>query len=54
MIHWIVEDAQVKLVDYVDIMFDQPVSADCVDLADESDQFYWRHFCWNGEKDSIL
>ena len=54
MIHWIVEDAQVKLVDYVDIMFDQPVSADCVDQADESDQFDWRHFCWNGEKDSIL
>ena len=54
MIHWIVEDAQVKLVDNVDIMFDQPVSPDCVDQADESDQFYCRHFCWNGEKDSIL
>ena len=34
-----IEDAQVKLVDNVDIMFDQPVSPDCVDQADESDQF---------------
>ena len=40
-----IEDAQVKLVDYVDMLIDQAVSADCVDLADESDQFYCRHFC---------